>query len=253
MADATHLDPGLSGLVQQGYAEWSTDDLRRLAWGLRFTPGLCMALAVVGLATRSPGIHFLLAALGILTFFTPAHHPFDLLYNHGVRHLFGAPKLPPNPLPRRIACLLGGAMNLGIGAAFVGGRLGWAYGVGAVLILLQIVVLTSHFCVASWLFELLLKLRGRGQPWLSGEEARRLVAEGALLLDVRSPAEFSRGHLPGAVNVPVDEVPGRLDELRQGRSLVVYCAGGVRCRKACEILTGAGVEEVHELGSISRW
>ncbi len=136
-------------LAQQGY-DYSPAQLSELSWGLRFTPALCMALAVVGLATQQAWIHFVLAALGILPFWFPAWHPLDRLYNHVLRPLWKGVVLPPNPLPRRIACLMGGAMNIGIGAAFAVGDVPLAYGFGAFLITLQLIVISTHFCVTSW-------------------------------------------------------------------------------------------------------
>jgi len=47
---------------------------------------------------------------------------------------------------------------------------------------------------------------------VSSEEAHRLVAEGSVLVDVRAPREFAAGHLPGAINFPVDEVKRRTEE-----------------------------------------
>jgi len=49
------------GLVQQGYVGYSTDELAKLTWGLRFTPSVCMAAALVGLTTQTAWIHFVLA------------------------------------------------------------------------------------------------------------------------------------------------------------------------------------------------
>ncbi len=84
-------------------------------------------------------------------------------------------------------------------------------------------------------------------------EARRLVAEGALLLDVRSGGEFAGGHLPGAINVPVDQVAARADELaKKGKPVVVYCASGMRSGSAARTLKAKGLSVV-DLGSMSRW
>jgi rhodanese-related sulfurtransferase len=88
---------------------------------------------------------------------------------------------------------------------------------------------------------------------ISGPEARELVAQGALLVDVRTPWEYGRGHLPGALNVPVGEIAERVEELRRGLPVVVYCAAGVRSRSAAEILRRAGVEPVHNLGTPGAW
>ena len=97
-------------------------------------------------------------------------------------------------------------------------------------------------------------LVGRGIVKVSPEEAHRLVAEGGVLVDVRAPLEFAAGHLPGAINFPVDEVKRRTEELRQiEHPLVIYCSAGMRCHKVAKILRRAGIEDVHELGWMSRW
>ena len=56
------------------------------------------------------------------------------------------------------------------------------------------------------------------------EEARRLVESGARLVDVRTPGEFAAGHLPGAINIPVQDLERRLHELGPKQApIVVYC------------------------------
>ncbi len=88
----------------------------------------------------------------------------------------------------------------------------------------------------------------------SSVEAHRLVAAGARLVDVRTPGEFSGGHLPGAVNVPLNQLERRLGELKtQPTPIVVYCASGMRSGQARRILLRNGVAAVHDLGGMSRW
>jgi NADPH-dependent 2,4-dienoyl-CoA reductase/sulfur reductase-like enzyme/rhodanese-related sulfurtransferase len=70
-------------------------------------------------------------------------------------------------------------------------------------------------------------------------ELPRRLAEGARLVDVRTAGEFAAGHLPGAVNVPVDELRGRLGELPDA-DLVVYCQVGQRAHTATTLLAGLG-------------
>lgn len=243
------------GLRQQGYVGCSAEDLQRLKWGLRFTPSVCMAGCVVGMALQNPPIHFVLAGLGMVALVLPAHHPLDLLYNYVVRLLTGGPKLPPNPLPRRVACFLGGAMNLGIAICFIQSQPILAYAIGVMLVVLQIIVISSHFCVASWLIEIMGKMIGASGPArIDPDEARQLIEAGAVLVDVRSPQEFGSGHLPNAVNVPVDELADRIDEIRgYAQPVIVYCASGMRSNRAAGILRGAEVADVHDLGSKSRW
>ena len=89
---------------------------------------------------------------------------------------------------------------------------------------------------------------------VTAREARQLVAEGAWLLDVRTRAEFAERHLPGSVNIPVEELKQRLGELAPtDRPLVVYCHTGVRAGFATSILRRAGYRHVHNLGTIGRW
>lgn len=63
---------------------------------------------------------------------------------------------------------------------------------------------------------------------------------GITLLDVRSEEEFAEGHLDGAVNIPVDELRERMDELDPGTAYWVYCASGSRSHTACRILAQSG-------------
>ena len=90
---------------------------------------------------------------------------------------------------------------------------------------------------------------------VSSSEARRLVeAEGARLLDVRTPCEFAAGNLPGAINVPVSELEGRMGEVgERGVPVVVYCASGVRSARAAGMLNSAGFAKVVNLGAMGRW
>lgn len=88
----------------------------------------------------------------------------------------------------------------------------------------------------------------------SSAEARRLVAEGARLVDVRSPGEFAGRHLDGALNIPVGDLPGRLSELgAKDAPIVLYCASGARSGRAASFLRGAGYTRVSDLGAMGRW
>jgi rhodanese-related sulfurtransferase len=238
-------------LAGQGY-DYSPTQLGEIRWGLRFTPAVCMAGALVGLFSGQAWIHFTLAALGVVPFWLPAGHPLDVFYNRILRPLWRGAPLPPNPLPRRIACLLGGMMNLGIGLAFLRGSPALAYALGAMLIPLQIVVITTHFCVASWLYGKLLAFVGTHVPLVDPAEARRLVAQGARLIDVRSAALFAASHLPGAQNIPLEALDQHLPELRQ-HCAIVYCQRGFLSQIAARKLRRRGCERVYNLGAMERY
>jgi len=80
--------------------------------------------------------------------------------------------------------------------------------------------------------------------------------EAPLLLDVRTPEEYAAGHVPGALNIPHDQLSARLAELedRRGQQVVVYCESGRRAAHAAETLGGAGFEELRHLtGDMAGW
>ncbi|MFK8003432.1 MAG: rhodanese-like domain-containing protein [Polyangiales bacterium] len=83
-------------------------------------------------------------------------------------------------------------------------------------------------------------------------EARRLVDEGAYLLDVRSPGEYSGGHLDGSLNIPVQKLGEQVGELDTSRAVVVYCRSGMRSRSAASMLEAKGFD-VYDLGRMSAW
>jgi phage shock protein E len=77
-----------------------------------------------------------------------------------------------------------------------------------------------------------------------------------LLLDVRTPAEYSEGHLPGAVNIPHTELAARIGELSDARSrdIVVYCRSGNRTTQALKVLGDAGFQRLFHLkGDFQGW
>lgn len=82
--------------------------------------------------------------------------------------------------------------------------------------------------------------------------AKRKIQDGALVLDVRGPDEYSEGHFEGAVNIPVQQLASRLAEVGAlDRPVVVYCAAGVRAAQAKGILTKAGFKDVTNAGGLA--
>jgi len=89
---------------------------------------------------------------------------------------------------------------------------------------------------------------------VAGSEARRLVAAGARLVDVRSPDEFAAGHLPGAVNLPVGTLVARLADLGpKDGTVIVYCHTGMRSSRAASLLRENGFTDVRNLGPMRAW
>lgn len=78
-------------------------------------------------------------------------------------------------------------------------------------------------------------------------ELRDIEMENKFLLDVRTPDEFSLGSLPGAVNIPLDELRDRLAELPKDKMIYTFCAVGLRGYLAYRILTQHGFDKVRNL------
>jgi phage shock protein E len=103
--------------------------------------------------------------------------------------------------------------------------------------------------VGAFLF-VLPRLGGR----TTGEEAREILEKGGRLVDVRTPREFASGHLPGAVNLPVDDLVNRLREVGpKDTPVVVYCASGNRSAQAASLLRAQGYTSIADLGAMRRW
>lgn len=69
-------------------------------------------------------------------------------------------------------------------------------------------------------------------------QARHAQAEGATLLDVREEYEWAAGHAPGAVHIPLRQLPARLGELPGHRPVLVICRSGRRSAEAAAVLAG---------------
>lgn len=87
-----------------------------------------------------------------------------------------------------------------------------------------------------------------------GHHAKVLVSQGALLIDVRTPEEHAEARLPQSKNIPLHELPNRLNELGdKARPIVVHCRSGGRSAQATALLTRAGYRQVFDLGAMSNW
>lgn len=88
---------------------------------------------------------------------------------------------------------------------------------------------------------------------VSREEARKLIADGAQLVDVRAEHEWEAGRIPGAKHVPLAELGERAEEIDKDRPVVLYCRGGNRSTMATEALAEAGYDAVKLSEGIVGW
>jgi phage shock protein E len=97
-----------------------------------------------------------------------------------------------------------------------------------------------------------LALKRSGQ--ISSKDARARLKNGAMLIDVRTVGEFASGHLPNAINLPLDEIesslPKRVKDKNQ--AILLYCQSGMRSGAAKSKLNGMGYANAFNLGSYAR-
>ena len=158
------MSPGWmdANLGVQGYC-LSGEKSRALRWGLRFPTALCLALVIGGLALHSAVLILALVPIGALAGWTP-RHPFDLVWNHGLRHMAGAPELPPNPAPRRHAFKLATVWLLAVGLLYAFGEATAAFVLGGILVAVCSLVTVTNFCIPSTLLDVWSRRRAWTSP-----------------------------------------------------------------------------------------
>ena len=94
-----------------------------------------------------------------------------------------------------------------------------------------------------------------GKPAVAPAAVDEIAArpDAPLILDVRTPAEYAAGHVPGAVLIPHDQVASRLSEIGKDRWVLVYCRSGRRAGEAESILAREGYDVRQIEGSWLRW
>lgn len=95
-------------------------------------------------------------------------------------------------------------------------------------------------------------------PNMSGDQVRDLLEtkprDGYQFVDVRQPAEYSQDHIPGAILIPLKELPGRIDELSPHKKTIVYCRSGARSKAGAQLLADNGFTDVVNMaGGMLNW
>lgn len=147
-----------SRLEAQGFCNLDDAILKELAPWMRWSPALCTVFMVAGTALNSPLILWSLAATAFLGALFP-FHPFDLLYNYGMRFLTGTHALPHHGAQRRFACGIATVWLIGTGWAFHTGSMTVGYALGIPLILVAGLVSVTHFCIPSLIYNTLFKAK----------------------------------------------------------------------------------------------
>ena len=148
----------------QGFCGIEKRTLAETAPWLRLAFALCTALAAAGTLLASPVVLWSLVPIAALGAAFPVH-PFDLLYNFGLRRLTGTAPLPRRGAPNRFACGLGAAWLIAAGWAFHAGATTTGYVLGGLLTLVGLLVGTTDICIPSLVYRTCF-----GFPPKSGDE-----------------------------------------------------------------------------------
>jgi hypothetical protein len=147
----------------QGFVGLSDNDLAGVEPWLRFSPAICAAWAAAATWAGSVASLMFLAGMAFLGATLP-RHPFDAVYNHGLRHLLSAPPIPRYRAPRRFACAVATVWLVATAAAFALGV--WALGrlLGGAFTAVALVPVLTGFCVPSFLYGAWHRHRRDSQP-----------------------------------------------------------------------------------------
>jgi hydroxyacylglutathione hydrolase len=97
-------------------------------------------------------------------------------------------------------------------------------------------------------------LEGKLESTPQATQAEAAASNGGVILDVRNAAEWSEGHLPGALHIPLGELPGRLAEVPRESPVLVHCQGGGRSAIALSLLQAGGYGNARNLApGFSGW
>ena len=151
---STTLETMRCRLEAQGYVGLSDEELAEVGpWG-RLATGLCMTWALAGTLLGSAQVIWALVPLAALGALMP-WHPFDLIYNHGIRHLTGTRALPRHGAPRRFACSIATVWLLAAGWAFNSGATTLGYVLGSGIVIAAAVPTLTDFCIPSYFYGLM--------------------------------------------------------------------------------------------------
>lgn len=142
-------------LNKQGFGDLDEEAKARYAWSLRFTPAVGTSLIVIGLLLQSPIWLAAMALVALTGALWPNGMLIDLVYNHGVRHIFHAPPLPATPKPRRFSYLLSTCLLAGSALSFYYGLTAFGLILGATVVLGGAILATTLWCLGSWVYRTL--------------------------------------------------------------------------------------------------
>lgn len=145
-------------LKAQGYLNYSDSEISELAFGHRFAFIICGSIVALGVATANIPI---LAAMTLVAFggVILPYHPFDYLYNYGLRWMMNKPKLPPRSKQLKFTCAVATAWLLGTVFLFYSNHMVAGYIAGGLLFTVAFIVSTTDFCIPSTIYNFIFKIK----------------------------------------------------------------------------------------------
>jgi hypothetical protein len=133
----------------QGYLGLNDVTLAKVGPWLRLSPAICMTWVAIATFYESATALLVLIPFAALGAILP-WHPFDAIYNYGIRHLLGTPLLPRSKAPRKFACKVAVVWLIATSWAFYGGATLLGYILGSSLAFAAAVPMFTDFCIPSF-------------------------------------------------------------------------------------------------------
>ena len=140
-------------LELQGFYGVEDSDLGKIDFGLRVSPVVCAVTVAIATVTANATIFWGLLPFALMGGLLSGH-PFDVVYNHGLRRWIKGPRLPLYPAPRRFACLLASVFIVASALLIESGAVVTGQALGGILVATALVPIVTGFCVPSFLYRL---------------------------------------------------------------------------------------------------
>ena len=147
-------------LETQGFTGYTKEELSNHQFGIRFAYWTCASFVAVGTILNNIPILTiaLLAALGAVVH---NRHPFDYIYNNGVRQLLKKPKSPKRAIQGKVACAIASLHIIGIIYCFYNGYITGGYIISVMLLIPALIVASTDYCIPSVAFSFLYKNKAK--------------------------------------------------------------------------------------------
>lgn len=145
-------------LEMQGYPDLDDRTLAEIGPWLRLAPALCAGLVAAATLLGSAPLVVAIAGTAILGAILP-HHPFEYLYQSGLRRITGGRPLPPNGAPRRFACAFATVWLIATAGAFATGSVVAGRILGGMFVAVAMIPVLTDFCVPSFIFQIVARRR----------------------------------------------------------------------------------------------